>query len=216
MPAGKPRKRDRLRKSFAEMAGLHTPTAASSATSAASRVAGLSETTTPSTSSTHLITPAEPPGGAIGNATSKSSLTSQPASTSATAAADTQLEDEGEQPISTAAGSIQAQSLWTRAINSDKLSPQESRTLKDFEVDSRETASAVKSKMDEILNKKKGEQWKVKFRGEEIVLRDVGMKILRWVDRFKQFGDIIVQYDPAHAALPWAGFRFLLQVDLNR
>ena len=124
----------------------------------------------------------------------------------------------GEQPISTATGSIQAQSLWTRAINSGKLSPQESRTLKDidFGVDSRETASAVKSKMDEILKKKKGERWKVKFRGEEFVLQDVGMKILQWVDRFKQFGDIIVQYDPAHAALPWAGFRFLLQVDLNR
>ena len=84
------------------------------------------------------------------------------------------------------------------------------------EVDSRETASAVRSMMDEILSKKKGELWKVKFRGEEIVLRDVGMKILHWIDRFKQIGDIIVQYDPAHTALPWAGFRFLLQVDLNR
>ena len=218
MSDGKPRKRDRLRKSFAEMAGLHTPTAASSATSVESQVAGLSKTTTPPTSSTQHTTPTEPPGGAIGNATSKSSITSQPASTSATAAADTRVEDEGEQPISTAAGSIQAQSLWSRAINSDKLSPQESKTLKDigFGVDSREMASAVKSKMDEILNKKKGERWKVKFRGEEIVLRDVGMKILQWVDRFKQFGDIIVQYDTAHAALPWAGFRFLLQVDLNR
>ena len=82
--------------------------------------------------------------------------------------------------------------------------------------DGQETASAVRSKMDEILNKKKGKQWKVKIRGEEVVLRDVGIKILHWVDRFKQIGDIIVQYDPAHAALPWAGFRFLLQVDLNR
>ena len=51
---------------------------------------------------------------------------------------------------------------------------------------------------------------------EEIVLQVVGMKILRWVDKFKQIGDTIVQYDPVHAALPWAGFRFLLQVDLNR
>ena len=83
-------------------------------------------------------------------------------------------------------------------------------------VNSRETLSAVRSTMDEILNKKEGKLWKVNFRDEEIVLRDVGMKILRWVDKFKQIGDIIVQYDPAHAALPWAGFRFLLQVDLNR
>ena len=115
-----------------------------------------------------------------------------------------------------AAGSTQAQSLWSRAINSEELSSQR-KTLEDigFRADSQETASTVKSMMDEIL-KKKGKQWKVEFRGEEVVLQEVGTKILHWVDRFKQIGDIIVQYDPAHAALPWAGFRVLLQVSLNR
>ena len=115
---------------------------------------------------------------------------------------------------------VQAQSLWTRAINSDELSSKERKTLADvgFGVDSREMASAVRSMTEEILNERKGELWKVKFRegDSEVVLRDVGMKILRWVDKFKQIGDIIVQFDPAHAALPWAGFQFLLQVDLNR
>ena len=95
---------------------------------------------------------------------------------------------------------------------------QERKTLTDigFGVDDREMASAVGSMMDEILNEKKGKLWKIKFREEEVVLRDVGMKILRWVDKFKHIGDIIFQYDPVHAALPWAGFRFLLQVGLNR
>jgi len=65
-----------------------------------------------------------------------------------------------------------------------------------------------------IVDGKKGKDWKIQFGGEEIVMRDVGMKILRWLDRFKQIGDIIVQYDPGHAALPWAGFRFLLKVKL--
>ena len=110
--------------------------------------------------------------------------------------------------------------MWSRAISADELSSQERKTLTDigFGVDGREMASALSSMTDGILNEKKGELWKVKFRegSEEVVLRDVGMKILRWVDKFKQIGDIIVQYDPAHAALPWAGFRFLLQVDLNR
>ena len=75
---------------------------------------------------------------------------------------------------------------------------------------------ALRSIMHGILNKKKGEFSKVKLRGEEIVLRDVGMKILHWVDMFKQIGDIIVQYDPVHAALPWAGFRFLLQLCVSK
>jgi hypothetical protein len=39
-------------------------------------------------------------------------------------------------------------------------------------------------------------------------------KVAKWADRFKEIGDIAVQYDPAHAALPWAGVRFLLQVRL--
>ena len=48
--------------------------------------------------------------------------------------------------------------------------------------------------------------------GKEIVLRDVLEKIIRWLNYFKAVGDAAVQYDPGHAALPWAGVRFLLQV----
>ena len=33
-----------------------------------------------------------------------------------------------------------------------------------------------------------------------------------WIDRIKEAGDIVVQYDPVHSALPWAGVRFLLQI----
>ncbi len=56
-------------------------------------------------------------------------------------------------------------------------------------------------------------RWKFKrSSGELVILRDVFEKILHWVNKFKEAGDIIVQYDPAHAALPWAGVRFLLQV----
>lgn len=36
------------------------------------------------------------------------------------------------------------------------------------------------------------------------------------MSKFKEIGDIIVQYDPGHAALPWAGFRFLLMVMIDR
>lgn len=201
------RKRDRLRRLLrlpdSPKTGLHTQTAASPS---------LNEMTTlfavvPTPSAQHHITP---PGSAIGDATFKPNPTSQPGPASTTAAAPTQVGNEGEQPTSTTAGSTDsgAQSLWSRAINSKELSSYR-KTLEDidFGFDSLETASAIKSRMGEILSKKKG---------EEVVLRDVGAKILHWVDRFKQIGDIIVQYDPAHAALPWAGFQFLLQVGLKR
>ena len=56
-------------------------------------------------------------------------------------------------------------------------------------------------------------RWKiVRKSGETVVVRDVFEKIVRWVDTFKQIGDIAVQYDPVHASLPWAGIRLVLQV----
>lgn len=48
--------------------------------------------------------------------------------------------------------------------------------------------------------------------GESVIIVDLFGKIVKWIDLFKQVGDIAVQYDTAHAALPWAGIRFLLQV----
>lgn len=56
-------------------------------------------------------------------------------------------------------------------------------------------------------------RWRFKrISGDEVILRDVFEKIVTWVNKFKDFGDIAMQYDPGHAALPWAGVRFLLQV----
>lgn len=40
-------------------------------------------------------------------------------------------------------------------------------------------------------------------------------KTAAWIRRFKDVGDIAAQYDPAHASLPWAAVRFLLQVSIN-
>lgn len=45
-----------------------------------------------------------------------------------------------------------------------------------------------------------------------MILRDIFNKMVIWINMFKQIGDTVVQYDPGHAALPWAGVRFILQV----
>ena len=58
--------------------------------------------------------------------------------------------------------------------------------------------------------------WKFKTRkGEVIILRDVCEKMLKWVRKFKEIGDVAVSYDPAHAALPWAAVRVILQASIN-
>ena len=48
--------------------------------------------------------------------------------------------------------------------------------------------------------------------GESVHLYDVFEKIVKWVNKFKEVGDAAAQYDPGHAALPWAAIRFVLQV----
>lgn len=58
--------------------------------------------------------------------------------------------------------------------------------------------------------------WKYTKNGETIVLRDIADKLITWVDRFKTIGDVVSSFDPTHAALPWAGFRFLLEVSDSR
>lgn len=104
--------------------------------------------------------------------------------------------------------------LWSRAYRGNALSTSERETLAGLaiETDTRDFASSLRNITEGIVDGNRGKHWKIRFKGEEIVMRDVGMKILRWVNRFKEIGDIIVQYDPGHSALPWAGFRFLLKV----
>lgn len=59
-------------------------------------------------------------------------------------------------------------------------------------------------------------RWKyTKRNGDIIILRDVFEKIIVWVNKFKEVGDVIVQYDPTHASLPWVAIRILLQIMVN-
>lgn len=73
--------------------------------------------------------------------------------------------------------------------------------------------------MKEVEGKKQlclQKRWKFKKpNGDVVIVRDLLEKISLWIDRFKEVGDTVVQYDPAHAALPWAAFRFLLQTAVS-
>ena len=41
-------------------------------------------------------------------------------------------------------------------------------------------------------------------------MREKAVKLVGWIEKFKEVVNIAVQYDPVHAALPWAGVRFIL------
>jgi hypothetical protein len=104
-----------------------------------------------------------------------------------------------------------AEDLWVRAAKTlsekDQLSIDFNRVdrLKALE----DVLVAVEEKKQSCLEKR----WKYKnSKGEDVILRDLFAKIVVWVDKFKEVGDIAVQYDPMHAALPWAAVRLVLQV----
>lgn len=59
-------------------------------------------------------------------------------------------------------------------------------------------------------------RWRVSLpgkAGKKIIIRDLLSKTTKWLNIFVKVGDAAVQYDPVHAALPWAGVKFLLQVN---
>ena len=102
--------------------------------------------------------------------------------------------------------------LWAAALNELR---EEDRTLVAFDG---QHELDVLSDLGQLVIKAKANSIEKRWRfhrpsdGQTVILRDLFSKIVVWIDRFKEIGDIVVQYDPVHAALPWAGVRFLLQV----
>jgi hypothetical protein len=101
-------------------------------------------------------------------------------------------------------------SLWERAVedldDEDKLGVNFERADKLAILE--DVLKAVDEKKQACL---KG-RWKYRKDNKEIIIRDQLEKMAKWVNKFKEVGDIAIQYDPTHAALPWAGVRFFLQV----
>ncbi|KIM99246.1 hypothetical protein OIDMADRAFT_65994, partial [Oidiodendron maius Zn] len=106
------------------------------------------------------------------------------------------------------------ENLWQLSVSS--LS-QEQKELIDFNHSDRltvlkEVVNLAEDKKEQCLRKR----WTIKKRkGGTLILRDVFEKIAVWAQKFREIGDIAVQYDPVHAALPWAGVRLLLQLVIN-
>lgn len=105
--------------------------------------------------------------------------------------------------------------LWTAALA--RLGPEDKKYL-DFETqDELDVLDDLKTLTLNAKDESIKDRWRFRRpgsvgEGETVILRDVFGKIVTWIDRFKEIGDIVVQYDPVHTALPWAGVRFLLMI----
>ncbi|KAI1740272.1 hypothetical protein F4680DRAFT_448032 [Xylaria scruposa] len=69
--------------------------------------------------------------------------------------------------------------------------------------------SLAKAKRNHIAKRKS--TWDFNMLGQQWSLIELAGKIVKWLDRFKEVGDVISSFDPQHVALPWAAIRFLLQ-----
>jgi hypothetical protein len=109
-----------------------------------------------------------------------------------------------------------ARDLWSHALQ--KLPSRQQETIRQIQ-HSATTQQPLSKTLEELISitRRKQEECekkshKFRFRGREIILRDIAGKIIIWLNKFKEIGDIAVNFDPVHASLPWAGVRFLLQV----
>ena len=105
----------------------------------------------------------------------------------------------------------EASDLWNQAYN--ELPSEYKQDLERVS----NTDGGKPEKLDALLElameaKKKNiaRQWKLKLGSKEINVRDKLEKLVGWIERFKEVVNIAVQFDPVHAALPWAGVRFIL------
>lgn len=102
--------------------------------------------------------------------------------------------------------------LWQEAFDGLTAKDQESLDFAGSEArsDWSTVRATILQKQDECLKK----QWILytNKNGEKVMVREVFDRMSGWISKFKEVGDIAVQYDPSHAALPWAAVRFFLEV----
>jgi hypothetical protein len=98
------------------------------------------------------------------------------------------------------------------------LSPQDQDTIQQHTVTNTTDVDALVQQALAATRQKQttcqAKRWTFTFRGQTVVLREKADNIGKWLDRFKQVGDVASNVDPVHVGLPWAGIRLLLEVSI--
>ena len=102
------------------------------------------------------------------------------------------------------------EALWTKAI--DQLSEEDKQQIDVLNSDRmgliQDVIKVVEGKHQLCVKK----QWKFCTGSETVSMRDPLGRIVAWINKFRIVGTIMMQYDPTHAAIPWAAIRFVLEV----
>ncbi|PMD29095.1 hypothetical protein L207DRAFT_642687, partial [Hyaloscypha variabilis F] len=150
-----------------------------------------------------------------GAATSSSANTSNNLPSSPATLESAHLRNSSPTAIPSSTNKPQPRDLWADALQ--KLSSEDREVIEGLRLGSTiqkpvsESISELLTLTTNVQDECKARSYKIRFRGNEIILRDVVGKTIFWLNKFKEVGDIAVNFDPIHASLPWAGVRFLLQ-----
>ncbi|KAI9647697.1 hypothetical protein NHQ30_004082 [Ciborinia camelliae] len=101
---------------------------------------------------------------------------------------------------------------WNKALQ--KLEQKHARELR--RLDHSDCLTILKQ-VEASATKKKDEADKnaMKYRksdGTHLYMRDAFAGVLHWVQKFREVGSTVINYDSVHAALPWAAVQFLLEI----
>jgi len=102
-------------------------------------------------------------------------------------------------------------SLWEEAVQ--QLDPKQHRHFESGGASSETIFLDLLATLDNERERCERGRWRIRgANGEQIILRDVYMKMANSIKTFVEVMDVAVQFDPVHTALPWAGIRLILQV----
>lgn len=108
-------------------------------------------------------------------------------------------------------GGTPTSSLWARAVS--QLSEKDQRIFHVGTAAPSHILADIVATVEGQRDRCQRGRWKIRgMHGKDIIIRDVCAKIAACVRTFADVMDVAVSFDPVHAALPWAGVRFVLQV----
>jgi hypothetical protein len=180
---------ERFRKRFRPASGASSPSPAQ-----LSKQALISSTTqSPGSSSTQILSSSLSSAGLIAAYSPTTSVPPSQQPTSNPSFSHNLLDD-----------ALKQLSHRDRATLQDHILPNSS----DVNLALEQALAAAQEKQSHCLEKR----WRVTFAGREFILKEEADKVICWLNRVKQVGDVVVNVDPVHAGLPWAGIRLLLEV----
>jgi hypothetical protein len=74
----------------------------------------------------------------------------------------------------------------------------------------------VHSRAGELQKRSAMKGWTWNYNGRQVYLRDQSDKLLRFLDKFKSWGNAVTNIDPILVGLPWAGVRTILKICTSR